>query len=920
MTEDDEILQAFIEESREHLDGIVDDLIQIEEAGADLDEELVNQVFRTLHSIKGASGFFGLSQMQKLSHSMENILDRFRQRSLVPTSAIVSVLLDAADRLVAMINDVSASNSMEIDEIVEVLEQIFVSEDGVVEAGNSDESDAPSEASANTESDAVEESAASTESAPVEAASEEGESSSDDVEVINATEQETKPEAEISGSAVPTGEKPKLEVAAGQNKGSGDQSIRVNINLLDKLMALAGELVLTRNELIRSAESKNEDLIQSSVQSVNLITSELQEAIMSTRMQTVGIVFNKFKRIVRDLSSQVGKSINLTITGEDVDMDKTIIEAIGDPLTHLIRNSIDHGIELPNVRTENGKPASGSLHLNAYHSAGQVVIEIKDDGAGINYQKVKKKALENGVVSAEDLDRMSNKEVARLIFKPGFSTAEEVTDISGRGVGMDVVQRNLSKVGGVVDLDSEQGKGTTISIKLPLTLAIIPSLLVKLGEKSFAIPQVNLVELVRIAPGDSRNSLERIGENDVLRVRDQIMPVVSLQELVDLRSAKTEGEDAEPHVERQEISITNEKPAFVVIVASGEFRYGIIVDKLLDSAEIVVKPLGKHFNQSREYAGATILGDGSVALILDVAGVKAVMDIKETELLKESEKEAEIEEYEKHSFLLLSHRENERLALPSHLVSRIEKIETKLVQKVGSNLAIKYKNDTLKLLKLSKIKGIDPCDLGESFYAVVVDMSGLEVGIVASDIHDIINYEGPVDDRSYVRDGIMGSITYQDHIVQLLDARMLIRMCVPELPAKDNVLEFDKRPITVLLVEDSPFFLRQVKKVLEEQEFTVITATNGEEGLKALGEHRDIELIVSDIEMPKMDGFTFVRKLRENPAWKDLPVVALTSLSGEEAEAKGRDAGFTEFQVKLNHDLLIEACARLTRIVHRNVA
>jgi len=922
MDEDDEILQLFIQESREHLDGIVENLLQIEQNGADLDIELINQVFRTLHSIKGGAGFFTLDEVQNLAHVMESILDQFRNSKLTPTPEIVSVLLDSSDILTQMINDVDSSRGQDISESMGKLEAILNGNDSP--AGGADIEQSASSTVEELPAEMLEP------TAPLEVEASTGQVSSQNIEMVT----ESAPQEGLKNQT-PSSDKPANSAARGK-----EQSIRVNIELLDKLMALAGELVLTRNELISSAASDEPALIQTSIQSVDAITSELQEAIMSTRMQTVGIVFNKFKRIVRDLSKQVGKSIDLKISGEDVDMDKTIIEAIGDPLTHLIRNSIDHGIETPKDRLAKGKSKHGSLQLHAYHAAGQVVIEIKDDGAGINCERVKQKALENRLHTAEELEQMSEKEVIRLIFKPGFSTAEKVTDISGRGVGMDVVQQNLSKVGGIIDMDSVLGQGTTIRIKLPLTLAIIPSLLMMEKNQPFAIPQINLVELVRIKPGDTRNRLEHIGDATVLRIRGEILPVIQLQDLLDFHSrnaetetnhlnSKSQTQNKLKHTSSRDSSNTlsdtsNGKahrptPINVVVVAAGEFKYGIIVDELLDSAEIAVKPLGKHFSQSREYAGATILGDGSVALILDIAGIREVLELREShDVQKELHNDAEQENSQSdHQLLLLiENGENEHFAIPSQLVSRIEKVAASSVQQIGGHQAISYRQGILQLMPIDTISGCSQRPDSDSFYVVVFSVAGHEIGIAASQVNDIVNISSGIDDLSYRRPGIMGAFVLDNKIVQLIDPHELLELESPELSnslANESITQ-DNTNVTILLVEDSPFFLKQIKTGLEKHGYNILTAMDGLEGLEVLEQNPDIQMIVSDIEMPRMNGLEMVKAIRSQERWVDLPVIAVTSLAGHDAESEGIAAGFSEYQVKLDHEKLIGACSRLIKV------
>ncbi|MEA2063538.1 MAG: chemotaxis protein CheA, partial [Gemmatimonadota bacterium] len=614
LIEDNETLQLFIEESQDNLSGIEEDLLAMDEDGENIDEDLVNKVFRAVHSIKGGAGFLGLEKIKDLAHGLENSLNLVRNKELVPVPDVVSVLLDAADLLTQMVNNPQTSNDVDISAHQEKLKVIVETKKaptretppadagGEKPAAPDDNIEVPLpdstviftlprpelEQHANSgkllylveldlKLDLLDkgespgdmltemEQTGTVVRSSIEAGAlekldknEKGENMpwyvlfatvlepdlidgliKIDPERIHllkdilskkegtAKESAAAPSAQEQAAPAPSEPAAPAEAAPSTpatptpppapapapgpkaaavkpkpdaKKTTGAESLRVHVELLDTLMTLAGELVLTRNQLTQTVADGKLKKIEDSSQRLNLVTSDMQEAIMSTRMQQIGVVFKKFHRVVRDMSRNLGKQINLVTEGEDVDMDKTIIEAIADPLTHLVRNSVDHGIETPEVREKSGKPPAGTLKLSAYHEAGQVTIEISDDGGGIDHEKVKAKALSTGNFDSEQLEKMSEKELVKLIFMPGFSTAEKVTDVSGRGVGMDVVLTNLKKLNGDIDIETAVGVGTTIRIKLPLTLAIIPSQIITIGEERFAIPQVNLVELVRVPP------------------------------------------------------------------------------------------------------------------------------------------------------------------------------------------------------------------------------------------------------------------------------------------------------------------------------------------------------------------------------------------------------------------------------------
>lgn len=922
---DEEVLQLFVEESREHLGGIEDDLLAMESMDG-LDEDLVNRVFRTLHTIKGGAGFFDLVNLQNLAHSMENILDLIRKKELKTTKAIVSSLLSGADTVARMIDNLDESNGYDISEHLAVFNAVLAGDALPVP---------PSVADSEGSKDQV------VEAVPVDEVVSAESSSDPEVFIETPVASEVKAEVEFV-AAVKSAPGQVAPTKAATTGGGGDQSIRVHLSLLDRLMELAGELVLTRNSLLQNVETGDPALLLPAAKKVDAITSQLQRAIMSTRMQTIEIVFSKFRRIVRDLSGQLGKQINLEILGEDVELDKTIIEALGDPLTHLVRNSIDHGLETPAKRKASGKPPIGKLRLHAFHEAGQVVIEIADNGAGIDPDRIAAKALEKGLVSEEDIARMTEKEIVRLIFLPGFSTAEEVTDISGRGVGMDVVRQNLAKVGGVADIESVLGSGTTIRIKLPLTLAIIPSVLVGISAENFAIPQVNVVEMVGISPDEVKSRIQNVGGAAMLRLRGELVPLIELTDffgitqtfrgdggeqkperrnrLADRRENEQSGEiekDIRKCPERRERA---ESSVNIVIVAAGAYKFGIRVDELHESAEIVVKPLGTHFRRSKEFSGATIMGDGTVALILDVDGVRRLSGACESQHTENDLRTRDAEEasdMDSCSILIIQHAENEMYAVPLQLVARIEKFPISDLQNIGTRKAISYRGGILPLISLDGTVSTQPLNVkGDEFYVIVYTLGSEEVGLMASDIRDIVDYRDTIDNRTHKRDGIAGSMLVNGEILQFLDLYGLLELDSPEWTR--HLVGVEDTNLTVLLVEDSPFFQAQMKKEIEAAGFTVLTADDGLLGLEMLRQHPEICMVLTDIEMPNMNGLEMVREIKKIPEYANLPLVAVTSLAGSAAEKKGLDAGVDEYQIKLDREQLVDVCRRLAK-PHINV-
>lgn len=1059
---DDEVLQLFLEESREHLEDIESDLLTIEEQGENVDPELVNQVFRAIHTIKGAAGFFGLDNIKELSHVMEHLLDQIRKRVIVPEPAVVSVLLDGSDVLTKMIHNPDTSNDVDITDllsqlreslnrampekeqkslderipikwpgedrvlfqvsaldidnalkankggthiyliqydlyrdieqkgknpmhVISELQQLSYFIDSTLDieaAGTLDDDEGlklpfyaflstvlepdlmshfleldssqvhdftPDEIKALRGPTTEDSQPAEAQAAPAPAETPKADPPQEKA-AATPTPEPAKPAA--AAPPTPKAAAPEPKKAAAKPAADTSQtekraptkkpeaSLRVHVGLIDRLMNLAGELVLTRNELMQASQSGDAESINKATSKVDHITSELQEAIMSTRMQSIGIVFNKFQRVVRDISKQLGKQIRIDIDGEDVELDKTIIEAIGDPLTHLVRNACDHGIEMPDKRRQSGKNEEGHLQLRALHEAGQVVIEIRDDGAGINRERVKEKAQNMGLVKPEELARMSDREINMLILAPGFSTAAQVTDISGRGVGMDVVATNIGRLGGTMDIESTPGKGSIFRIKLPLTLAIIPSLLLSVDSERYAIPQVNLQELVRIPAAEVKRRIERIGAADVMRLRGDLLPLVRLSEVLGIRKffidpntgekkldrrfriadRRSLRKDEDGKVVKEKIEISSERDGDdrrravesamnIAVVTAGNIRYGLIVDELMDSAEIVVKPLGYHLTDCQIYAGATILGDGTVASILDVEGISRHSELSSLvggRLYQSNEIEDEaIVKKDEESLLLVQNTPEDIFAIPLGLVVRIETVESSQIERTGGRIAIKYRGGSLALFNVEEVANVAPRPDSERFNVVVFKVAGREVGLAVAQILDIVETDITLDTVTHAQPGIFGSAIINERITLFLDLYGMVAKLMPQWVQDFNEeVSLDKN-CKVLVVEDSPFFLNQVSSFMEDAGYSVLKARDGVEALKCL-EQNQVDLVLTDIEMPNMDGFELTRQLRENDAFAHLPVIAITSLSGTSAREKGTRVGMDAYLVKLDREEILE--------------
>jgi two-component system, chemotaxis family, sensor kinase CheA len=929
--EDDEILQGFIEESLEHLADIENDLLEIEEGGENIDEDLVNKVFRAAHSIKGGAGFMGLTVIQDLAHSMENVLGLIRSSKLVPTPEVINVLLQGSDKLNTMIEDVSNSNDYDIEEHVVPLDAIYKGEAISV---------APAKETAAPVPEPEPEVVAVDEKPPVLEAEPEPEPV-----VVETAPEPTPPPPPPKPKPVKPKPRPQATVEKKPAaKVKVDSSIRVHVSLLDSLMTLAGELVLSRNQLLQTIASDDVRNAESVGQRIDLITSELQEAIMLTRMQPIGNVFGKFPRVVRDLSSKLDKNIELTIVGKDVELDKTIIESINDPLTHLVRNSVDHGIEKPADRTASGKPAKGTVTLKAYHAAGQVVIEITDDGKGLDGDLLASKAVEKDLLTPEQVQAMSTQDKVNLIFLPGFSMAKEVTDVSGRGVGMDVVKTNLDQLGGQVDIISEIGMGTTISIKLPLTLAIIPCQIIMTGGERYAIPQVNLEELLRIPAAQVKDRVERVGTAEVVRLRGNLLPLIRLSDVLDIERTYLDKEDDEFKEDRRERisdrrgldkdfsdelteqSASGERePADrriaaasalnIVVVSNGSMKYGLIVDRLQDSEEIVIKPLGKHLQSCRGYAGATIMGDGRIALILDVTNLAIMAELTS---MDGSDRAAEVahaaEEMirakkDKQALLTFRSSEAEQFAVPLNQVERIEKIKRSDIEELGGKRVMQYRGGSISLITVDDVAMVQPIADNDDLLVIVFNIANQIVGLLAIGPIDALQINVTIDDVTLSQTGIMGSTIIEGQTTMLVDIHEIVQTLYPEWFETQEVFEVTEEsgtPPTILIAEDSNFFRTQVCNYMTESGYEVIEGEDGAIAWDLLQEHGDeITIVVTDIEMPNMDGFQLTETIRKDARFKDIPVIALTTLAGEEDVAKGKAVGVDEYHIKLDKEKLM---------------
>ncbi len=808
MDEMDEIVQEFLIESSENLDQLDRDLLALEvDPGS---REILSSAFRTIHTIKGTSGFLAFNRLEKLTHTGESLLSRLRdglQTMTTPTADALLLMVDTVRALLASIEASGAEGDVDIDSVLTKLQAQMgdgaasaeepvaaaaVSEFAEVaaepaeapvvaeHAAVADEPDSVVAASAPARPPRPRKATKATKTARVTAAS----SQPADAEAGEPQEPSAPATAEPALAApaaaepVPAAPEPapaapvtaadpgaKVEaVNAVLKRAATDSSLRVDVDLLDALMRLAGELVLTRNQLIRGVGELSDPALTRTAQRLSVITTDLQESIMKTRMQPIDHLWSKLPRVVRDLGSQCGRQVRLAMTGQDTELDRALLEAIKDPLTHLVRNSIDHGIEAPAERQAAGKPAEGVLSLRAYHNSGQVVIEVADDGAGIDPAKISAKALERGLRTSAELASMSDADVLQLVFEPGFSTATKVTNVSGRGVGMDVVKTNIEAIGGAIEIESSPGEGTTCRLRVPLTLAIVPALTVESGTDRYAIPQASLLELVALEDGPGATAIEEVAGAPVYRLRGVLLPLIDLAEVLGVRSA---GEQDRSH-------------KVIAVLQAGSRRFGLLVDRVVNTEEIVVKALSARLKNIGVYSGATILGDGKVALILDVQNLAR-------RALRSDAAERAAEAFATHNaraakeserLLIAGIGEGRRVAIPMSMVTRLEMLSAGTIESVGSREVVQYRGRILPLVRLSRHLGTH--ETAQSDLPVAVySRGGHSVAIVMDEIIDIVEYDDPV--RSDVDDhGFVGSVVVRDQIVGLLDVEQTILAADPD--------------------------------------------------------------------------------------------------------------------------------------------
>ena len=870
----DDLLVDFLTETNESLAELDVALVKLERQPND--HETLSLIFRLVHTIKGTCGFLGLPRLERVAHAGENVLGRLRDGKLVASSDIISLVLASLDRIKVILAGLAEKGAEPEGDDSALI--------AALDAACEGRASAPELSAPELSTPEI--------SAPEPSAPEPTTPEPTTPEPGTPAPTVAEPAAEAPVAAKPGMEAPREGAPReGAEPAVAGQTIRVGVDVLEHLMTLVSELVLTRNQLLQLARSMENSAFTVPLQRLSHITTDLQEGVMKTRMQPIGNAWNKLPRLVRDLARELGKKIDLVMIGADTELDRQVLELIKDPLTHMVRNSADHGLETPDVRRAAGKPETGHITLNAFHEGGHIIIEITDDGRGLDLARIRAKVLAQGLASEAELAAMSENQVQRFIFHPGFSTAAAITAVSGRGVGMDVVKTNIERIGGTVDLKTMPGAGSTFTIKIPLTLAIVSALIVEAGGERFAIPQISVVELVRAgAEGSAKGDqpmIERINATPVLRLRDRLLPLVGLRDLLALGAgdgaAQAGGE------------------LYIVVAQVGSSLLGIIVDRVFDTEEIVVKPVAPILRHITMFSGNTILGDGSVIMILDPNGIARASGVGGGEQRKPPQEAADtVTSTASTAMLLFRCGDAAPKAVPLGLVARLEDIPRARIEISAGKTVTQYRGRLMPLVAFDGLSGE-----GESQPVLVFSDGAHSMGLMVDEIVDVVDEVLAIELGPQVP-GVLGTAVIAGRATDVIDTDYWLRAAEEDWFRGSPRAEARAAP-HVLIVEDSDFFRQLLVPALAAAGYRVTAAASAAEALKLRESGAKIDAIISDIVMPDMDGLGFARAIRAGGPWAALPMIALTGQVDPADVEAGREAGFTDYVGKFQRGALLES-------------
>src|SRR5712672_546404 len=921
----DDLLREFLTETNESLDTVDNQLVRFEQDPNNA--KILDNIFRLVHTIKGTCGFLGLPRLEALAHAAETLMGKFRDGMPV-TGQAVTLILTTIDRIKDILGQLEATEAEpegndqdligELEAMVErgmaamAAESAAKAEPAVTQGGLVTQSLErplrPGEVSLDELERAFRETAIEVEpvlekapapaAAPV-AAKPAATAKPAKPDAVKAPE---KPAEKASDKAVErAAAKAAAKASAARAPGDVDapeadrvanQSIRVNVDTLEHLMTMVSELVLTRNQLLEISRRNEDTEFKVPLQRLSNVTAELQEGVMKTRMQPIGNAWQKLPRIVRDLSGELGKQIELEMHGADTELDRQVLDLIKDPLTHMVRNSADHGLETPAERTASGKGEQGTIRLSAYHEGGHIIICIADNGRGLNTERIKAKAVANGLVSEADLEKMTEAQIHKFIFAPGFSTAAAITSVSGRGVGMDVVRTNIDQIGGTIDVKSVAGEGSSVTIKIPLTLAIVSALIVEAAGDRFAIPQLAVVELVR-ARANSEHRIERIKDTAVLRLRNKLLPLMHLKKLLKI----DDGSSSDP------------ENGFIVVTQVGNQTFGIVVDGVFHTEEIVVKPMSTKLRHIDMFSGNTILGDGAVIMIIDPNGIAKALGaagVASHEIADENAAMRASAAEQLTSLLVFRAGTSQPKAVPLGLVTRLEEIAADKIELSNGRYMVQYRD---QLMPLVQMDGVSVQTSGAQPILVFAD-DGRSMGLVVDEIIDIVEERLHIEVAS-TSDGILGSAVIKGQATEVIDVGHFLPMAFADWFSRKEMRPSESAQ-SVLLVDDSAFFRNMLAPVLKAAGYRVRVAPNAQEGLTALRSGQLFDVVLTDIEMPDMNGFEFAETIRADQHLSTMPIIALSSMVSPAAIERGRLAGFHDYVAKFDRPGLIAVLKKQT--------
>jgi two-component system chemotaxis sensor kinase CheA len=875
----DDLLREFLTETNESLDTVDNQLVRFEQDPNNA--KILDNIFRLVHTIKGTCGFLGLPRLEALAHAAETLMGKFRDGMPV-TAEAVTLILGSIDRIKEILAGLETTHAEPEGGDADLIDALHA----LVERGMAAMAAMPAEPQ-------IEQGTLTFQ--VLERPLRPGEVSLDELErAFRETAPEVAPPAPAkqATTAKPAPKKAFAESETAESDRVANHSIRVNVDTLEHLMTMVSELVLTRNQLLEISRRHEDTEFKVPLQRLSNVTAELQEGVMKTRMQPIGNAWQKLPRIVRDLSAELGKQIELEMHGADTELDRQVLDLIKDPLTHMVRNSADHGLETPAERIAAGKPEQGTIRLSAYHEGGHIIICIADNGRGMNTERIKAKAVANGLVTESELEKMTEAQIHKFIFAPGFSTASSVTSVSGRGVGMDVVRTNIDQIGGTIEVKSVAGQGSSVTVKIPLTLAIVSALIVEAGGDRFAIPQLAVVELVR-ARANSDHRIERIKDTPVLRLRNKLLPLMHLQKLLKIDG----GADADP------------ENGFIVVTQVGSQTFGIVVDGVFHTEEIVVKPMSTKLRHIEMFSGNTILGDGAVIMIIDPNGIAKALGTTGAAQLEITEENAAMRSLAAEqltSLLVFRAGSAQPKAVPLALITRLEEIAVEKIEKSNGRHMVQYRD---QLMPLVQMDGVRIATEGAQPILVFSD-DGRSMGLVVDEIIDIVEERLNIEVAG-TQDGILGSAVIKGQATEVIDVGHFLPMAFADWFSRKEM-----RPSataqSVLLVDDSAFFRNMLAPVLKAAGYKVRVANNAQEGLVALRSGLRFDAVLTDIEMPDMNGFEFAEVIKADQRLGAMPIIALSSMVSPAAIERGRQAGFHDYVAKFDRPGLIAALKEQT--------